>query len=287
MLRAVKGEMSGKTVLVTGATSGIGFEASVALARLGAEVVMVGRDRARGEIAVARAKERSASRKISLLECDFASQAAIRSLAKTFLAEHPKLHVLINNAGTVSPARRLTEDGIELTFAVNHLGYFLLTMLLLDRIRESAPARIVNVSSAGHYSGELDFDDLHLERGYFIMRAYNRAKLANVLFTRELARRLAGSGVTVNCLHPGMVATAIWSKAPWFARPFLAIGKKLLMITPEEGGSRIVHLAVSPEVEGKTGGYYDRNREVRPSRLAEDDALARRLWDESLKLVRL
>lgn len=279
-------DLNGKTVLVTGASSGIGLEACVKLAAMGADLVMVARDRSRGEAAVAAVKERAAARRPSLMLCDFASQRSIRALAAEFRASRSRLHVLVNDAGSVSADREVTEDGIERTFAVNHLGYFLLTNLLLDLLEKSAPARIVNVASIGHRAGTLDFDDLGFEKGYFILKAYNRSKLGNVLFTRELSRRLQRTGVTVNCLHPGAVATNIWSHAAWWARPFLSLAK-LFMVTPGQGGDAIVFLATSPELEGKTGGYYESNRLVRPSRLAQDDALATRLWDVSAKLVKL
>lgn len=276
--------LAGKTALVTGASSGIGLEACVKLARLGAEVVMVARSLERGAAALAEVKQRSGSERVSLLACDFGSQKQVRSLAADYRARHPRLDILVNNAGAVSDKRRLTEDGLEQTFAVNHLGYFLLTTLLLDRVEASAPARIVNVASVGHRRGDLDFDDLQYERGYHIMKAYNRSKLANVVFTLELARRLAGKNVTVNCLHPGVVRTPIWTRAPWFAKPFLAIGK-LFMITPEEGGDRIVYLASSPEVEGQTGGYYEEDRRLYSSRLSQDADIAARLWAASERLV--
>ena len=278
--------LDGKVVLVTGATSGIGLEASVKLARMGADLLMVGRDAKKTESAVAEVKARSGSAKVTALNCDFASQQQIRRLADEVKKIRPRLDVLVNNAGTVSDVRRVTEDGIELTFAVDHLGYFLLTSLLLDLLQKSAPARVVSVASVAHRQGTMDFADLGFASGYQIMRAYARAKLANVLFTRELAKRLDGKGVTVNCLHPGAVATNIWAKAPWWAKPALAIAK-LFMIDSEKGGDRIVWLATSPDVEGKTGGYYERDALVRPSRLASDDAVATRLWDESRKLVKL
>jgi len=278
--------MDGKVVLVTGATSGIGLEASVKIARLGADVVMVGRDAKKTEAAVGEVKARSGSTKVRSLLCDFSSQQQIRRLADEVKKLLPRLDVLVNNAGTVSDARRVTEDGIELTFAVDHLGYFLLTSLLLDLLQKSAPSRIVNVASVAHRQGTMDFADLGFAKGYQIMRAYARAKLANVLFTRELAKRLDGKGVTVNCLHPGAVATNIWSGAPWWAKPVLSVAK-LFMVTPEKGGDRIVWLATSPDVEGRTGGYYERDALVRPSRLASDDAVASRLWEESRKLVKL
>jgi NAD(P)-dependent dehydrogenase (short-subunit alcohol dehydrogenase family) len=208
-------------------------------------------------------------------------------LAEQFLARHDRLHVLVNNAGSVFYKRSVTEDGIESTFAVNHLGYFLLTRLLLDVLLQSAPARVVNVASAALYQGTMDFEDLGFERGYRLMRAYARSKLANVLFTRELARRLAGKGVTVNSLHPGAVATNIWSGAPEWARPVLAIAKRLLMKTAAQGGQTIVHLATSPEVDGQTGLYFEKNRLKTPSRLARDEAVAKELWERSSKLVKL
>jgi NAD(P)-dependent dehydrogenase (short-subunit alcohol dehydrogenase family) len=279
-------DLSGKTALVTGASSGIGLEASVKLAARGATVLMVARDPARGEAALAEVVRRSGSDKVELLLCDFASQKATRALADKVRERVQRLDILVNNAGSVSPKRQVTEDGIEQTFAVNHLGYFLLSNLLLDLVVAAAPARIVNVSSIGHRQGTLDFDDLGFERGYGIMKAYSRSKLANVLFTSELSRRLDGKRVTVNALHPGAVATHIWSHAPAVARPILAVAK-LFMISPEEGGDRIVYLATSPEVDGKSGGYYEKNRLVTPSRLARDTSLATRLWDVSSQLVHL
>jgi len=279
--------LDGKTALVTGATSGIGLEASVKLAALGARVVLVARDAAKGARAVAEVKQRSGAQSVALLTCDFGAQAQVRALAAAFLAQESRLDILINNAGSVSDRRRVTVDGLEQTFAVNHLGYFLLTELLLELLRASAPARIVNVASVGHKRGDLDFANLQYEHGgYTTIKAYGRSKLANVLFTIELARRLEGKGVTVNCLHPGAVATAIWSRAPWYARPILAVAKQF-MVKPEEGGARIVHLATSDEVAGKTGGYYEQYRAVTPAPLARDPALARTLWDVSARLVQL
>ncbi len=280
-------DLHGKTILVTGGSSGIGLEASVKLARMRAELVLVARDEKRGQSAVEQVKSRSGSPNVSMLLCDFASQRSIRALADTYRAAHSRLDILINNAGSVSPTRQVTEDGIEQTFAVNHLGYFLLTNLLLDSLQKSAPSRVVNVASIGHRQGTMDFDDLgYAKGGYFIMAAYSRSKLANVLFTRELARRVAGKGVTVACLHPGAVATNIWSHAPWFAKPILGLAK-LFMISPEKGGDVIVHVATSPELEGSSGLYFERFKPVNPSRTAQDDGIARKLWDVSAQMVHL
>jgi NAD(P)-dependent dehydrogenase (short-subunit alcohol dehydrogenase family) len=281
------GLISGRTALVTGATSGIGLEASAKLAGMGAEVVLVARDRARGQAAVDVVKTRSGSKEVSLLLCDLASFTQIRALAAEVIASRPRLSILVNNAGTVSTGREVTGDGIERTFAVNHLGPFLLTNLLLDLLKRSAPARIVTVASGAHSQGDMPFDNLQFEHGgYRIMRAYARSKLANVLFTAELSRRLADTGVTANCLHPGAVVTNIWSGAPWYAQPFLAVAK-LFMISAEKGADTVVYLAASPDVEGLSGGYYERNRRVAPAALAQDEAIARTLWERSAALVGL
>ena len=279
--------LDGKTVLVTGASSGLGMHVAIQLARLGAEVAMTARDAGRGDAAAREVRSRSGSDAVSVLLCDFGVQDDVRRLASEVHAKHPRLHVLVNNAGSVSAARKVTADGLEQTFAVNHLGYFLLTNLLVDLLERSAPSRVVNVSSVAHRRGDLDFENLQFERGgYAIMKAYSRSKLANVLFTSELARRLAGRGVTVNAIHPGAVATNIWSRAPWFARPLLAVAKRF-MLSPDDAARAIVRLAADPDVEGRSGGYYERFERVRPSRLAEDVALAGRLWNVSARLVRL
>ena len=238
----------GKTILITGATSGIGLEASVELARRGARVVMVGRDPGRTEAAVAGVIARSGSRDVSQLLCDFSSQASIRALAADVLRGFDRLDVLVNNAGGVNKTRRLTVDGIEMTFAVNHLGYYLLTHLLRDLLVRSAPARVVTVASVGHRRGTLDFADLGFERGgYSIMRAYTRSKLANVLFAAELAHRLAGTGVTSNSLHPGSVATNIWSGAPTWAKPLIQILYRPFFLSAEQGDYKL--LATIPASE--------------------------------------
>jgi NAD(P)-dependent dehydrogenase (short-subunit alcohol dehydrogenase family) len=254
---------------------------------MGAHLIMVGRDASKTAQKVEEVRRRSGSMAVDSLLCDFSSQAQVRRLAEEFRARHDRLHVLVNNAGTVFTKRALTADGVESTFAVNYLGPFLLTNLLLDVLKASAPARVIIVSSSGHYGGTMDFNDLWFEHGYQIMRAYGRSKLAAILFTRELAKRLHGTGVTVNALHPGAVATSIWDHAPVVTRPIFSLAKRLFMISPAAGAQTIVYLATSPEVEGQTGLYFEKNRPKLPSRLAQDDPLAQRLWDESARLVKL
>jgi NAD(P)-dependent dehydrogenase (short-subunit alcohol dehydrogenase family) len=280
-------DLRDKVVLVTGATSGIGLEACVQLCELGARVVMVGRDPKKTEACTRDVMARGRSEKVSYLICDFASQAQVRELAANFRARHDRLHVLVNNAGTVNKTRRLGPDGIEATFAVNHLGYFLLTNLLCSLLVASAPARVISVASVGHRHGTLDFDDLGFERGgYTIMKAYGRSKLANVLFAAELARRLAGTGVTSNSLHPGGVATNIWSGAPLYAKPFIALAWPFF-ISARQGASYIVELATRPELQGSSGVYFERDKQVLPAPAARNEALAERLWLVSAELTEL
>ncbi len=294
--------LSEKIVLITGATSGIGYEAAKSIAAMrdpggtvGPRVVVVGRSvektaRCLDEI---RAAGGEGARVESLL-CDFESQASIRALAAAFRERYDRIDILLNNAGTVYDKRKLTVDGYEATFAVNHLGYFLLTNLLLDLVERAGKdggARIVNVSSRGHRQGTMDFADLHFERGYQIMRAYCRSKLGNVLFTRELSRRLRASDpackVTVTCLHPGGVATGIWDHAPGWAQPILWLPKKLFFISQAEGGETLVHAATDPSLEGVTAVYFEKKTVSKPSALALDDALAAKLWDVSATLTGL
>jgi retinol dehydrogenase-14 len=276
------------TYLITGASDGLGLHASRQIAEQGGHVVMVGRNPVKTRTAVQQVQEAAPDARVELMLCDFASQASVRELAERVLLEQPRLDVLVNNAGTVFAERTVTDDGIEATLAVNHLGGFLLTELLKDRLVESAPARIVFTSSVGHHRGSIDLDDLGFEHGgYQIMRAYGRSKLANILYARYLARELEGRHVTANALHPGSVATGIWSRAPWFARPFLAVAKRVAMVSPEEGAKTITYLATSPDVEGRTGGYYERSRLTQPSDSALDDDLGDRLYAESRRLVGL
>lgn len=278
---------SGITAVITGATGGLGLETAAMLAGQGAAVVLVGRDPGRLQAALHEVRGRTGSSAVSGLKANLDSQTEVRQLASDILARAPRLNLLINNAGTVYARRTTTPDGIEATFAVNHLAPYLLTRLLLDRIGASAPARIVTVASHAHYQGTLDLADYGYARGYRIMRAYSRSKLGNVLFTRELARRLEGTGVTANALHPGTIATNIWSGAPAWARPVLAVAKRLVMESPSTGAARIAWLATSPDVAGVTGKYFERNRTVSPSALAQDDALAGDLWALSARLVGL
>jgi len=281
-------EMQGKVCLVTGANSGIGKETAVALAAMGADVVMTSRDRAKGEAALADARARSASERIELMLADFASMRSIREFAAEFIAGHPRLHVLVNNAGAFNMRRGVTADGFETTFGVNHLGYFLVTDLLLDTLKASTPARIVSVSSDAHVGARINFDDLQSER-YNGMRAYGQSKLANVLFTYELARRLEGTGVTANALHPGVVITGFGrNNAGPFGFLFTAfqtLGRPFLL-TAAQGAETSIHLASSPEVEGVTGRYFVRKRATASSPASRDDETARRLWEISEELTK-
>jgi NAD(P)-dependent dehydrogenase (short-subunit alcohol dehydrogenase family) len=278
--------MTGKTIVITGANSGIGKAAATELARRGAHVVITARDRARGEAARDDVRRTSGNDAVDLLLGDFAELAQVRSLAAE-IARLPRLDVLINNAGLMLTERRETRDGFETTFQVNHLAPFLLTNLVLDKLTATPGARVVTVSSDAHKrGGALDFDDLQSRRSYAPFAVYGRSKLANILFTRELARRLAGTGATANCLHPGVVATGFAGDGDTSGLfPFLLrIGRPFLM-TPEKGAETIVYLAASPDVADVSGGYFVRCREKTPGRSALDDAAARRLWDESVRMT--
>ncbi len=280
--------MQGKVCVVTGANSGIGKATAMGLAQMGATVVMICRDPAKGEEAQNEIKEKSGNDAIDLMLADLTSQASIRQLAENIQQRYQQLHVLINNAGGVNLTRRETSDGLEATFVVNYLAPFLLTNLLLDKLKASSPARIVNVSSESHQSGYIKMDDLELEKGYRLMRAYGQSKLALVLFTYELARRLQGTGVTANCLHPGFVATNIGQNGVGsIGRSIVKLIFSRLGISPEEGAKTSIYLASSPEIEGVTGKYFAKSIPVRSAPISYDETLQRQLWDESVKLVNL
>jgi NAD(P)-dependent dehydrogenase (short-subunit alcohol dehydrogenase family) len=270
--------------MVTGANSGIGKETALGLSRMGATVVMVCRDQGRGEAALSEIAARSNSQHVELMIADLSSQRSIRRLATEYREKHDRLHVLVNNAGRIIGKRTVTDDGLETTFALNHLGYFLLTVSLLDLLKAGAPARVVNVASSSHYSAHIEFSDLQSERSYRGFRGYGRSKLANILFTFELARRLEGTNVTANCVQPGTVRTRLGHDAGGLLglgirlyRPFMGSAKK--------GAETPIFLASSPEVEAVNGRYFSDKRQIRSSRESRDETVARRLWEVSLELT--
>ena len=276
--------MSGKVCLVTGATSGIGRVTARELARMDATVVAVGRNRQKGEETVAEIKRRSANDKVEFLQADLSSQESIRDLARTFTDKYDQLQVLVSNAGGVFSKRETTVDGLEMTFALDHLAYFLLATLLLPVLERSAPARIINVSSGAQGTGKIDFDDLQGGKRYSGWRAYSQAKLANVLFTYELARRLQGTGVTANCLHPGFVATGFAQNNSGALQALIKAGQ-VFAISPEKGAETSVFLASSPLVEGVSGKYFANKKEKKSAKQSYDESAARRLWDVSAQLT--
>ena len=261
--------MVGKICLVTGATAGIGEATASGLAALGATVVVAGRSMERCVAAVERIKQQTGNQNVDHLLADLSSLKQVRSLADEFKSSHSRLDVLVNNVGAINLARRETVDGVELTFSLNHLSYFLLTHLLLDLLKSSAPARVVNVSSSSHRKARINFDDLLGHRGYRGMRAYGQSKLGNVLFTYELARRLEGTGVTANALHPGVVATRFLANNGWIG-PIFSFFFGLRGISPENGARTSVYLASSDEIEGITGGYYEKSQAVRSAPASYD-----------------
>jgi NAD(P)-dependent dehydrogenase (short-subunit alcohol dehydrogenase family) len=278
-------DMAGRTCVVTGATRGIGRATAESLARAGASVVLVVRSAEDGAL-VARDIAESAPIKPDVLTADLSSQASIRMAAAEIGRRYPSLHVLINNAAVFTRRRELTVDGLELQFAVNHLAYFLLTNLVLDQLRAGAPSRIINVSSGTHAGAALDFADLQGEMSYSGNRAYSQSKLANILFTYELARRLVGTGITANCLHPGVIATQLL--ADYMGVP--VAGRALARTfgaKPEAGAETIVYLATSSDVESITGKYFENKRPGPSSRESYDEAAARRLWEISERLTGL
>jgi retinol dehydrogenase 14 len=277
--------MDGKTVLVTGGTGGIGRATATRLASLGARVGITGRDRARAERAAAAIVRESNNAVVDVFVADMSSQAEVRRLAAEVLSTYPRLDVLINNVGGFWSHRHLTGDGLEHTFALNHLAPFLLTSLLLDRLKASAPARVVTVSSAAQALGKIDFDDLMGERQYSGQEAYNQSKLANVMFTYELARRLAGTGVTATAVHPGMTDTAFSREDP--SRVFAPLVKVMrpFMQKPDSGADTPVFLASSPAAADLTGEYFAKRESKRSSTASYDTSAAGRLWRVSADLV--
>jgi NAD(P)-dependent dehydrogenase (short-subunit alcohol dehydrogenase family) len=275
--------MAGKLCLITGGSRGIGRVAAAELAAMGATVVIVARDAERGADTVAEIEHKT-GHSAGLLLADLSSLEEIRKVAREYRERYDRLDVLINNAGAVFSQRAVTVDGFERTFALNHLAYFLLTNLLLDLLRTDAPSRIVNVSSTAHQGAVLDFDDLQSERKYSGFRAYGRSKLANILFTHELARRLEGTEVTANCLHPGVVATGFNKNNRILMRLGMTIARPFL-ISPEKGAETIFYLASSPDVEGVTGEYFVNCTATSSSPASYDEEAARRLWEVSARLT--
>ena len=277
--------LQGKVVLITGATGGIGEVTARALAAHGATVVGVGRSPARCAAAAERIRAASHAQ-VEYLVADLSAQDQVRRVTAEFRRKYDRLDVLVNNAGALYNRRQESADGLELTWALNHLGYFLLTQLLLDRLQAGAPARIVNVSSGAHLGGTLRFEDLEFKRGYNGWAAYAQSKLANVLFTYELARRLAGSGVTANALHPGFVATRFARNNGPLFNLAMGLAQRLGARTPEQGAATTIYLAASPEVEGVTGQYFADGRVAPSSPASRDEAAARRLWEVSEAMTR-
>jgi NAD(P)-dependent dehydrogenase (short-subunit alcohol dehydrogenase family) len=276
--------MKGKTIVATGATSGIGAAAVLALAGMGARIVVIARDEARAKATMRKLEATAPGLDHRLHLADLSRMAETRKVGAAIAASEPRIDVLINNAGAIFSNRRVTPEGLELTFALNHMAYFVLTEALRERLIATAPARVVSTSSIAHERASLDFGDLQSARGYGGLKVYSRSKLANILFTRELARRLAGTGVTANCLHPGVVATRFGESSGGMAElliPFL----RPFFISAEKGADTIVYLASSPQVADTTGGYFIKRRIAEPSAAARDDAAAKRLWIESEKLA--
>src|SRR2546428_5517931 len=281
-----KTTMKDRVVMVTGANSGIGKAASIALAKMGATVVMVARNAERGETARSEIIKDSQNNSVDLFLAVLTSLESVRQFAAEFKKKYSKLHVLINNAGLFNQGRHVTTDGYENTFATNYLSPFLLTNLQLDLLKASVPSRIINVSSVGHYKGHINFDDLNLEKEYGGWKAYGQSKLALVLFTHELAKKLQGTGVTVNAVHPGTVATNIWTR-PFGPAGFITALPKLFMASPEKGAETIVYLASSSDAQSLSGEYLEKSKVKKSSEESYDEEIAQRPWDVSAKLTRL
>jgi NAD(P)-dependent dehydrogenase (short-subunit alcohol dehydrogenase family) len=278
--------MRGKVVVITGATSGIGRIAAEKLAAMGARLVLVARDKARAEATLADLRRAGPGVSHSIHYADLSRIAEMKRVAAEIASAEPRIDVLINNAGALFSSRHVTEDGLELTFALNHMAYFVFTNGLRDRLAASAPARIVNTSSDAHKGRRLDFSDLQSSNNYRGFPVYGQTKLCNILYTRDMARRLAGTGVTANCLHPGFVATRFGDESGGLFSAAIKFAK-LFAISPEKGAETIVYLASSPEIEGVTGKYFYKCREATPTREAQDDKAAERLWQETERLTKV
>ena len=284
MKEKLKNDMTGKICLVTGSTNGIGKSTAIELARMGATVVIIGRDAQKTSEVVKEIRAASGNPNVDSLVADLSSQQEVRRLAHQFKNKYSQLHVLLNNAGAVFMQRQLSVDGIEMTFALNHLASFLLTDLFLDTIQASAPARIINVSSDAHASGKIEFDNLQGEQN-FRPSAYDNSKLANILFTLELARRLEGTGVTVNALHPGFVATGFAKNNGKVIAALVSVFAPLVARSPVKGAETSIYLASSPNVEGMTGKYFYDSQVISAAPQATDMVLARKLWDASTEMI--
>lgn len=282
----VNGGMGGKVVLITGGTSGIGKAAATALVAMGARVIVVGRNAERGAAALAEITADSHNDSVELMLADLSRQSEVRRLAQEFLERHDRLDVLVNNAGLVQSRRTETADGLETTFAINHLAPFLLTNLLLDRLEESAPSRVLTTSSEAQRWGSLDFDDLQSRRGYRGFPVYGMTKLANIMFTYELAARLAPSGVTANCFHPGAVNTNFGQNNSGPMTLFFRVSKPF-MRTPEQGADTLIWLASSPDVAGVSGKYFSDREEIPAKKTANDPLARKKLWEASEELTGL
>jgi len=277
--------MAGETILLTGGSSGIGYATAVELARRGANLIIVCRSAERGEQTIAAVKSASGSSTVEYLVGDLARLEDVRRAAREFIASGRPLHVLLNNAGVVNLNYKVTADGIEEVFAINHLAPFVLTNELLPRLRESTPARVVTVASDAHkFVNGINFDDLGFEKSYGWMKSYGQSKLANILFTYELAQRLTGSGVTANCLHPGAVGTNLGNNNGWWARGLIGLLRPFLK-TPQRGARTSVFLATSPDVAEVTGKYFSNSRQARSSKASHDTESAKRLWEVSVNLT--
>lgn len=284
MKQIASGPMTGRTVVVTGGTAGIGKATALGLATLGAHLAITGRDKQRAETAALEIRAAGGGQ-VDVFVADLSSQADVRRLADEVLQRLPRIDVLINNAGGYWNTRHVTPDGIERTFALNHLAPFLLTSLLLERLKQSTPARIVTVSSNMHALGRVDFSDLQGERSYSGARAYNQSKLANVLFTYELARKLQATSVTANALHPGVVRTSFGAQDPGSVQRLFTPFMRPFMKAPDRGAATSIHLASAPDLEQVTGRYFASSKPRRSSRLSYDQAAAARLWQVSADLT--